>query len=338
MGNEVFVSYIIPCYNVEKYLPKCMESLSRQRIDNGAVVEYLFVNDGSTDNTLSLLKEFEKKESRAVVIDQQNKGVSAARNAGLKVAKGKYVFFIDSDDWLTDDASQIIYDVCLNEAPDIVVTNAYIVKEGEWDLKKEWNVCRGVDAGIYDTLEFARKVLSLPVSFKAYRRDFLLEHDICFCEDLRVGEVYAFFLNAMTFSHKIAYTDKRIMNYLARKNSVMRTVNLERDYTIIKTIHKIDDYARRQMPELLDISSYKLGLYGIANAFGIYNYVKKSSYNTEVGKLLESIRHNSIYRNVQKYSMQNSFGLNRKTFYNILLYYFPIFITYRFLRLRNRIK
>lgn len=338
MEKEIFISYIIPCYNIEKYLPKCMESLSWQRIDNGAGVEFVLVNDGSTDNTLSLLREFEKKESRAVVIDQQNKGVSAARNAGLKVAKGKYVFFIDSDDWLTDDAIQIIYDVCQIEAPDIVVTNAYLVKEGQWDLKKEWNVCRGVDAGIYDTLEFARKVRSLPISFKAYRRDLLLEHDICFCEDLRVGEVYAFFLNALTFSHKIAYTDKRIMNYLVRKNSVMRTVNLERDYTILKTIHRIDDYARKQMPELLDISSYKLGLYGIVNEFGIFNYVNKSSYNTEVGKLLESIRHNSIYRNVQKYYMLNSFGLNRRTFYNILLYYFPVFITYRVLRLRKRIK
>ena len=336
--SMVFISFIIPCYSVQDYLPRCLDSLSSQEMTSDKEIEFILVNDGSTDNTLSLLREFEEKESRAVVIDQKNKGVSAARNAGLKVAKGKYVFFIDSDDWLTDDASQIIYDVCQNEAPDVVITNAYLVKEGQWDKKNEWNVCSGVDAGIYDTLEFARNVRSLPISFKAYRRDFLLEHDILFCEDLRVGEVYTFFLNALTFSHKIAYTDKRVMNYLVRKNSVMRTVNLERDSSIIKTIQFIDEIARRQMPELLDYSSYKLGLYYIVNEFGIFNYVNKSSYNAEVGKLLESIRHNSIYRNVQKYYMQDCFGLNRKTFYNILLYYFPVFITYRILRLRKRIK
>ena len=336
--QDIFVSYIIPCYNIQDYLPRCLNSLSSQGQSDELYVEYILVNDGSTDETLSLLRAFEKSELRAVVIDQENKGVSAARNAGIKAAKGKYVFFIDSDDWLTDDASQIIYDVCQNEVPDIVVTNAYLIKEGEWGQKIEWNVCSGVDVGIYDTLEFARKVRCLPISFKAYRRDFLLEHDIFFCEDLRVGEVYTFFLNAMTFSHKIAYTDKRIMNYLVRKNSVMRTVNLERDYTILKTIHRIDDYARKQMPELQDFSSYKLGLYGIVDEFGIFNYVNKSSYTAEVGKLLESIRHNSIYRNVQKYYMQNCSGLNRKTFYNILLYYFPVFITYRILRLRKRIK
>lgn len=337
-NNGIFISYIVPCYNIKNYVLRCLESLNRQIINRDIEIEYILVNDGSSDGTLSVLKEFAIIDKRAIIVDQANQGVSAARNNGLKVAHGQYVFFLDGDDWLTDDASQIIYDVCQNEVPDIVVTNAYIVKEGEWDLKNEWNVCSGVDAGIYDTLEFARKVRSLPISFKAYRRDFLLEHDIFFCEDLRVGEVYTFFLNALTFSYKIAYTDKRIMNYLVRKNSVMRTVNLERDFTILNTIHRIDDFARKQMPELLDFSSYKLGLYGIVNEFGVFSYVNKSSYNLEVGQLLESIRHNSIYRNVQKYYMQNCFGLNRKTFYNILLYYFPVFITYRVLRLRKRIK
>lgn len=336
--NCIFLSFIIPCYNIQDYLPRCLNSLSSQGQSDELNVEFILVNDGSTDETLSLLRAFEKSEPRAIVLDQPNKGVSAARNAGLKVAHGKYVFFLDSDDWLTNDASQIIYDVCQNDAPDIVVTNAYLVKEGERGYQKEWNVCNGMDVGIYDTLEFTRKVRSLPISFKAYRRDFLLEHDISFCEDLRVGEVYTFFLNALTFSHKIAYTDKRVMYYLVRINSVMRTVNLERDYTIIKTIHRIDDYARKQMPELLNISSYKLGLYSIINEFGIFNYVNKSSYNAEVGKFLESIRHNSIYRNVQKYNMMNCFGLNRKTFYNILMYYSPVFITYRILKLRKRIK
>ena len=333
--GDPLVSIIIPVYNVSHYLPQCLESVIHQTYQN---IEIIIVDDGSTDDSKDICDQYANNDNRIRVIHTDNNGLASARNLGVDNAAGTYLSFIDSDDWLTDDASQIIYDVCLNEAPEIVVTNAYIVKEGEWDLKKEWNVCSGVDAGIYDTLEFARKVRSLPISFKAYRRDFLLEHDIYFCEDLRVGEVYAFFLNALTFSHKIAYTDKRIMNYLVRKNSVMRTVNLERDYTILKTIHRIDDYARKQMPELLDISSYKLGLYGIVNEFGIFNYVNKSSYNTEVGKLLESIRHNGIYRNVQKYYMLNSFGLNRKTFYNILLYYFPVFITYRILRLRKRIK
>lgn len=336
--QDIFVSYIIPCYNIQDYLPRCLNSLSSQGQSDKLNVEFILVNDGSTDNTLSLLREFEKIESRAVVIDQQNKGVSAARNAGLKVAKGKYVFFIDSDDWLTDDASQIIYDVCQNEAPDIVITNAYLVKEGERGYKREWNVCKGIDEGIYDTLDFSRKVRRLPISFKAYRRDFLLEHDICFCEELRVGEVYAFFLNALALSQKIAYTEKRIMNYLVRKDSVMRTVNLERDYGIITTIHSIEEIVKSKMPELLDYSSYKLGLYNIVNGFGINSYVKKSSYTYEIGIFLETIRNNSVYRKTQKYYMWYHWGLNMRTLYNILLYYFPVSVTYHIMRLRKWIK
>ena len=337
-NSGIFISYIVPCYNIENYVLRCLESLNCQMICPEIEIEYILVNDGSSDGTLSILKEYASKDRRAIVIDQENQGVSAARNNGLRIARGQYVFFLDGDDWLKEDASQIIYDVCLKGAPDIVVTNAYLVKEGKWDLKTEWNVCSGVDTGIYDTKDFARKVSSLPISFKAYRRDFLLEHNIFFYEDLRVGEVYAFFVNAMTFSHKIAYTDKRIMNYLVRKNSVMRTVNLERDFTILNTIHRIDDITKMQMPELLDLSSYKLGLFDIVNAFGIINYVKKSSYTPEIGKLLESIRHNRIYRDVQKYYILNCFGLNREAFGHVLLYFFPVFASYRVLRLGKRIK
>ena len=336
--RSVFISYIVPCYNVQAYLQRSLDSLFPQSIEDGSAIEFILVNDGSTDDTLSLLKKFAEKDKRAIVIDQQNKGVSAARNAGLKVAKGKFVFFLDGDDYLTYDASQIIYDVCQTDIPDILVTNAYSIKEGQWDVKYEWNTCNDLSVGTYRTLEFAKEVCSLPISFKVYRREILEKNSVSFAEDLRVGEVYTFFLTALTCSDRISYTDKRIMNYVVRKNSVMRTVNLERDGSIIQTIRRIDEIARRKMPELLDYSSYKLGLYYIVNKFGIFNYVNKSSYNAEVGKLLESIRHNSIYRNVQMYYMQSCFGLNKKTFYNILLYYFPVFITYHLLRLRKKIK
>lgn len=336
--NCIFLSFIIPCYNIQDYLSRCLNSLSSQIQSEELKVEFILVNDGSTDETLSLLRAFEKSDSRAVVLDQPNKGVSAARNAGLKVAQGKYVFFLDSDDWLTDDASRIIYDICQKGTPDILVSDSFFVYEGQWDQKKERIICDGVDSGIYDTLEFARIVKRLPASFKTYRRELLVKHDVTFCEDLRVGEVYTFFLNALTFSHKIAYTNKQVMNYLVRKNSVMRTVNLDRDYTIINTIHRIDDITRRQMPELLDYSSYKLGLCYIVNAFGILNYYRKSPYTSEIGKFLETIRNNIIFNKIQKYNMCHYWGMNRRTIINILLYYFPVSFTYRVLRIMKRIK
>lgn len=72
--SMVFISFIIPCYSVQDYLPRCLDSLSSQEMTSDKEIEFILVNDGSTDNTLSLLREFEEKESRAVVIDQKNKG------------------------------------------------------------------------------------------------------------------------------------------------------------------------------------------------------------------------------------------------------------------------
>lgn len=334
--NNIFISYIIPCYNVEKYLPICIESLRHQIIREGLGIEYIFVNDGSTDETLSILQDFAENDSRAVVIDQKNQGVSSARNAGLIVAKGKYVFFLDSDDWLTDDASQTLYDACKCGEPDIIITNAYIVNEVALNEKKKWSICIGLDPGIYDTMEFARKVHRLPVSFKTYKRELLMNHHIFYNINLRVGEVYAFFIVAMTCSHTIAFTDKRIMYYLVRSSGVMRTLNIERDRTIINTIHYIEDNTKEIMPELCSVPSYIRSLYDIINLFGIINYVKKTAYSSEIGDFLSWINKDDLYKKLQRYFIFKEWGLNGRTKYAILLHYFPIPFTYRLLRFVQR--
>lgn len=338
VARKTIISYIVPCYNVQDYLPRCLDSLVSQKTSEDYTVEFILVNDGSTDATLTMLREFNEKELRSVIIDQQNQGVSAARNAGLEMAKGEYVYFLDGDDYLTDDATQILYEVCKKNVPDIVIANAYIVQDGQWDIKNEWNTCQEINAGVYKTLEFAQLVKRLPISFKAYRRETLVRNKIRYDNELRVGEVYTFFLHALTCSEYIAYTDQRIMNYVVRNSSVMRTVNVKRDSTIIQAMHYIDGYAREKMPELLELPSYKLSLIGIANLFDIFNYAKKSPYTPEIGIMLNNIRKDSIYRDSQKYLIYKEAGFNRKTLYRVLLYYLPISISYRLLRFSHYIK
>ena len=101
-----FLSIIIPCYNVEDYLPYTLESLSQ--LNCGEECEYIFVNDGSTDSTLSTINTFAQHHQQAIVIDQSNQGVSAARNAALKIAKGEYVLYLDGDDFVHTDTISII--------------------------------------------------------------------------------------------------------------------------------------------------------------------------------------------------------------------------------------
>jgi|SRR6218665_360734 len=97
MSNQPLISIVVPVYNVEKYLSQCIQSVINQTYNN---LEIILVNDGSTDSSLSICKEYAQKDSRIIVIDQINQGLSGARNSGIAIAKGKYISFLDSDDWL----------------------------------------------------------------------------------------------------------------------------------------------------------------------------------------------------------------------------------------------
>ena len=333
MGKEVFISYIVPCFKIEEYLPRCLESLSRQSIDSGAEVEYVLVNDGSPDKCLEILKEFASKDSRAKVIDQRNQGVSAARNAGLKEATGEYVFFLDGDDSLTDDASQILYEASREHGGDIIVTNAYVVNDGDWSSKLEWNPCGKLASGLYDPMAFAKEVYMLPISFKAYRRDMLEENEITYDKRLRVGEVFSFFVRALTCSSKIVFSDKRTLLYTKRKGSVMRTVNVERDGSIVLTMNDISDCVESRMPQLRGTASYNRALFEIINLFGLFHFVKVAPYSKEIGQVLNIVYKDGVVRDLKRYFLLKKVGLNKESGICFLLSVLPIPCVYFLLRL-----
>ena len=111
------VSIIIPTYNVEKYIEQCLKSLFAQKYKN---FEIICVDDGSTDKSSEILEEYEQKDKRFTVISQPNKGVSAARNRGMQQAKGKYIMFVDSDDWLAHNACEQAYKAATGNDCDIL--------------------------------------------------------------------------------------------------------------------------------------------------------------------------------------------------------------------------
>ena len=102
----IVVSVIIPVYNADKFLERCVNSLLSQTL---ASCEFIFVNDGSTDASLSILQQFQQKDPRIRLVNQENKGVSDARNAGLKIANGDYIGFVDADDFIEKDYFEKLY-------------------------------------------------------------------------------------------------------------------------------------------------------------------------------------------------------------------------------------
>lgn len=114
--EKVKVSVIVPVYNVEKYLARCLDSIVAQTLQE---IEIICVNDGSTDNSLSILKEYAKKDKRIVVICQENQGLSAARNTGMAAAVSKYLGFVDSDDWIDTEFYEKLYNAAERCGADI---------------------------------------------------------------------------------------------------------------------------------------------------------------------------------------------------------------------------
>lgn len=128
MKKELKFSLIVPVYNVEKYLRQCIESCEKQDIRKDDY-EIVAVNDGSTDNSLSILTNLAREYGNITVVSQANAGLSAARNAGLKVARGKYIWFIDSDDWIETDVLQDFYEECERENLDCLALYYQLVDE-----------------------------------------------------------------------------------------------------------------------------------------------------------------------------------------------------------------
>lgn len=116
------VSIIIPVYNMEHNLNKCLDSVIGQTYKD---IEIIAINDGSTDNSLNILNDYAKKDSRIIVINQENGGISKARNAGLEISKGEYICFVDSDDYVEENMVSDLLNECITKQADIVVCDYY---------------------------------------------------------------------------------------------------------------------------------------------------------------------------------------------------------------------
>ena len=120
------VSIIVPVYNVGKYLSKCLDSLINQTLED---IEIICINDGSTDNSLDILKSYRTKDSRIKIIDKPNEGLSITRNLGIHSATGNYIGFIDSDDWIDLDFYEKLYSAITSN--DVDIACATIIRKRE---------------------------------------------------------------------------------------------------------------------------------------------------------------------------------------------------------------
>lgn len=191
------LSIIVPVYNVEKYLPRCLDSLLRQGMVSGDW-EVICVNDGSPDNCADILADYERKHPEIFkVITQENQGVSTARNRGLLIAQGEWIAFVDPDDYVIDGAFKYLHDQFCHEGIDVIHFNCtFVYTDGESlqdpDAKPDGCITvEGDGTEIYNNL-------ALPYTWsKVFRRTFLERYSIRFEQTLMEDELF----NFTVFSH-----------------------------------------------------------------------------------------------------------------------------------------
>lgn len=223
MGGRPFFSIIIPVYNVENYLGHCLDSVINQTVRN---IEIICVDDGSTDSSPQILDRFKELDNRIIVIHKPNGGLSSARNAGMELAEGEYILFVDSDDMLRLDACEKLLIASMNRQPDIILfgTELFPIYDDVPSnvLRKELEIMDGMYFDNMTELPFTVNGAVPYVWNKCWKKDFLDRISLRFREDVKFGEDTPFLFSAYPRADRVhAIPDKLYRYRIGRQNSLM---------------------------------------------------------------------------------------------------------------------
>lgn len=234
--NSVLISIVIPMYNVEKYIERCIVSCQKQDIGED-FFEIIVINDGSTDRSLLIANELARNNKSIRVVNQNNKGLSGARNTGLLEARGEYIWFVDSDDWIEENSLANVCSQC--EGIDVLCLSYRKVFEGN---KTEKIVCPPIPDSLNGRSLFNTKSFCTPAQFYVFRKEFLLENDLRFYEGI-YHEDMEFTPRMLYLARKIKVYEVPVYNYYIRSNSITTTVNPKRSFDLLKVARSLSNFS-----------------------------------------------------------------------------------------------
>lgn len=299
MSLPVKVSVIVPVYNVSRYLSVCLSSCINQTLYD---IEIVCVNDGSTDNSLEILEVFAAADHRIRIINKENGGLSSARNAGIRNARGSMIMFLDSDDYLSPNACERVWQATLEAPTDIVIFGTEIFPD--YPRAIDW---------YYSTLhiqtkrywEFAPEVLFKEPGAKpfvwrqAFKRELFKETGLLFDERVRYGEDMVFQMEAFPHCKYFTFIADRLYHYRwTREGSLMHAFNLDMDSKVQQHLSFcgyitdywqqqgwLEKYGKEYFQWLLEFIGYGIlddktknkaeyaeGLYSLAEQYGLAKY------------------------------------------------------------------
>lgn len=271
---EVIISVIMPIYQVEKYIEKSIKSICDQTFKS---FEVILVNDGSRDNSILLAENILKNKAiNYKIINQENSGVSVARNIGIKESKGKWVICIDPDDIVSPFLLESLYLSCVNSKSNVSFCNYEIVTYDS--IFKEYNYNK--KSIVFSQKQIIKKFLKRSIIIISpsmlINKEFLVKNDIFYNENIRFSEDQYFIWRVLFKVNYISYIDTPLYNYFIRENSTMTSSNIQKIMTgyhafvnLEKELNDDNKYKRKILPrwifgvlrsstKMLDYEEYKL--------------------------------------------------------------------------------
>jgi glycosyltransferase involved in cell wall biosynthesis len=305
-----FLSIIIPCYNVERYILSTLNSLSL--LNDAKDCEFIFVNDGSTDKTSFYIQEFAKKDNRAILIDQPNQGVSVARNAALKRARGKFILCLDGDDYLHSDTIHIIKNnlkdadallaPCIVEQHDTKKTRVLNIRDGVYSIEQLYTSCK-----IFPTAPMI-----------VYRTSIIHENHIHFNPNIKSGEVYDFTVSFFEHAHTIAVTNVGFYYYVMRNNSATHQPNYSADLSVLAIAQHFSSIPHKWS----QTTSFLLTELKMITSFTYNKYIRNGLTDKDTINTLSNVFENQYFQVLLSSLIDKSIDFKHKL-YIIYLQYMP---------------
>ena len=247
--SQVKISIVLPVYNVEKYLEQCLDSVLNQDLKE---IEVICVNDGSSDNSGEILDRYQKKDSRVIVINQENQGQGAARNSGMKIARGEYLFFVDPDDWIMENSLKRVYDFAKENNSTVVFFDSKFYNEplNKFDndriqdyLTKKFN--KNFDNIKSFSLKDCNNDFSafcLAVWNRIFKTDFIKNNNISFPKT-KLSEDTTFSIETMFLCDCVHYFQEYVYCYRIRKGSTSHTNNIHA-MKVFDSLDMLEDFMK----------------------------------------------------------------------------------------------
>lgn len=304
MEKKSGVSIIVPVYNVEEWLKECIESLIQQTYSQ---YEIILINDGSTDNSGKICNEFASINPLIKVLHQDNKGVSAARNNGLKHAKGKYIVFVDPDDIVSEKYLEILVNTIENSNSDMAIAN-YCIEFGEFlendigkivtkDIEVEYLLEHILDGKSYDSYLWNR----------IFIRNIINENCIWFNENISIWEDLCFIVNYLKFTKKCVYINCVLYFYRQRCNSAINGNSIDKIKSKVEVCS-----------ELMKINNDKKSLLYSKAAYLYTIYLTEYGFFLSKNKLLTKKQASEICNELKKYKGIRPYSIKYRIKYLII--------------------